>query len=727
MTAHRYSLFFKFLVSYTVLLFVPITAFVNVALNRNIVVLSRETENGFRISLRAAVDDLERRFEHIFRVGAQVAQDPKFSTARYSADTIERRELVRKLATYILTVPEVEELIVFFDDSAAVFSSSSTYSKATLFERIYRFKSWTPERARATLGPDRSIVFFPGEEIVINTGSVRRMIPVSMALPNQFESSMQLLFLLDEAEIIDIMSGVLDGRRGSAKLIDENGFTISAVAGKDSMSVPDTEGTDFLTASIDIPSFRLRYDARVDKRDIYAVAEEARAEALRAIALVLILGGFLIAYLMYANYRPLERFRKLSERIFQRDFNGRNLLSDVSARTESLESTLKENRPAIRDSLLRRLVEGAYPDKAAFNVEASSLDCFLEGDRYSVFLVSFSDNPNRIRKRTAIQAIESSASSGTLLAFESLELDAIGAVAARDDFTLEHIETLARGFCEALARYGIVIAIGCGATRGAFVDIPAAYAEARFALDSCYATEASMVIFRPESRTARTAVYPHEYLERIARALREADEGGIAASLEALMEAAKRGNIPAIMARAVAMEIEGYLLDLRRSIPSSTVADAPPSQRESSTFPAYLRAVSAYAAALCPRIKPVVGSERENRRSRFFEYMEAHFDDPNFTADAMAEEFGTTVSNLSHQFKAACGTTVADQLKTLRFEKAKRLLLQTQMSIREIVLDVGYYNESSFVRSFRVAFGCSPGEYRRRGGDSRQPAPKASR
>ena len=52
-------------------------------------------------------------------------------------------------------------------------------------------------------------------------------------------------------------------------------------------------------------------------------------------------------------------------------------------------------------------------------------------------------------------------------------------------------------------------------------------------------------------------------------------------------------------------------------------------------------------------------------------------------------------------------------LTGVRIREAKRLLLETQMTISEVALAVGYSSASFFIRSFKKTEGISPSEYRK--------------
>lgn len=81
---------------------------------------------------------------------------------------------------------------------------------------------------------------------------------------------------------------------------------------------------------------------------------------------------------------------------------------------------------------------------------------------------------------------------------------------------------------------------------------------------------------------------------------------------------------------------------------------------------------------------------------------------------SIADHFGLSFSNLSHQFKNCTGTNISSFISTLKLTYAKKLLSSTTLSVTEIAIRLGYSQASGFIRKFRQAEGISPGEYRNR-------------
>ena len=94
-------------------------------------------------------------------------------------------------------------------------------------------------------------------------------------------------------------------------------------------------------------------------------------------------------------------------------------------------------------------------------------------------------------------------------------------------------------------------------------------------------------------------------------------------------------------------------------------------------------------------------------------YIHANCFDCSFSLQDAAESVSMTVSRLSSFYKKMTGTYLVDYVSSIRLTKARQLLEKTDMPIKEISLQVGYSNPSSFIRRFRQMTGMSPGDYRR--------------
>lgn len=92
--------------------------------------------------------------------------------------------------------------------------------------------------------------------------------------------------------------------------------------------------------------------------------------------------------------------------------------------------------------------------------------------------------------------------------------------------------------------------------------------------------------------------------------------------------------------------------------------------------------------------------------------IEESYCQPEFSISVMADHFQIGVAYMSSLVKKELGINFSDYLWSLRLEKAKKLLRETNLSIDKISVEVGYLNTSSFRRKFKQDTGNTPSWYR---------------
>lgn len=92
--------------------------------------------------------------------------------------------------------------------------------------------------------------------------------------------------------------------------------------------------------------------------------------------------------------------------------------------------------------------------------------------------------------------------------------------------------------------------------------------------------------------------------------------------------------------------------------------------------------------------------------------IESRFEE-DLSLDRIAEEVEVSAFHLSRIFKAATGATVLDYMTSTRMEEAKRLMRETNLSIKEVAAAVGYNDQNYFSRVFRRVTGTTPSSFRR--------------
>ena len=94
-------------------------------------------------------------------------------------------------------------------------------------------------------------------------------------------------------------------------------------------------------------------------------------------------------------------------------------------------------------------------------------------------------------------------------------------------------------------------------------------------------------------------------------------------------------------------------------------------------------------------------------------YMKVHFKEP-INLEFIAEKCGLSTSYFSRKFKEQTGENYIDVLTDIRIREAQKLLGTTDMSIMEIIEEVGYCDDKHFRKLFSKVTGLKPTEYRKK-------------
>jgi transcriptional regulator GlxA family with amidase domain len=96
---------------------------------------------------------------------------------------------------------------------------------------------------------------------------------------------------------------------------------------------------------------------------------------------------------------------------------------------------------------------------------------------------------------------------------------------------------------------------------------------------------------------------------------------------------------------------------------------------------------------------------------RVIAFMRTHLD-ATITLDDLASHAATSKFHFVRIFEEATGNTPHHYLTCLRLQRAKELLLNSDDSVLDVCLEVGYSSHGTFSRTFALFVGLSPTEFR---------------
>ncbi len=86
--------------------------------------------------------------------------------------------------------------------------------------------------------------------------------------------------------------------------------------------------------------------------------------------------------------------------------------------------------------------------------------------------------------------------------------------------------------------------------------------------------------------------------------------------------------------------------------------------------------------------------------------------DRKIPLDELAKSVNLSASRLRHLFKEETGSSLTQYRKAQRLQRARQLLENTFLNLKEVMHKTGFTDRSHFMRDFRKAYGMAPLQHR---------------
>lgn len=536
-------------------------------------------------------------------------------------------------------------------------------------------------------------------------------------------------YLLDSSVIKQRMKSFISDVMPSIAFIDQNKTVITGINSSQFANLTEeftlTEGIYKLGSSSQI------YVCPVESTNLYMISlisdeflsqqlSNAFSDCYLLLFLLSIVGFILIHIAMRSTYIPLHR---LAEKILPPSFREDKYVDQLDTAFETItnekelmERKFQKYQLSIKKSLLDTVLTSSYSEPNSELPDITPLfDSAIKKDLFVIRISPENEKPSYADVQKQLQELLSSDDACILLKKEEdnflLLVNYVGDFDRKSEQLIQFLEKL-HTQCHCLS--------AISNSSSSPMSIPSLCENAIYA--SRYWPKKTIVDYRSLPPVYRSFSYPHEHLAELSQMLDEnrfSAADSIVKELFLIIEHSLHTESP-----MPDFFIRNILLDLLTSIVShlnllginnDSYVDLYYETLYFCRSCPYIEKSAEIAANISKLLEICAHESKTNiSAARLQQLIEASCYSPNFSIYELADQLNISFTYASTLVKKKLNQNFSDYLWTLRLEKAKELLNQTNMSVNEITAAVGYTNTSSFIRKFKQETGVTPSEFRQR-------------
>ncbi len=278
------------------------------------------------------------------------------------------------------------------------------------------------------------------------------------------------------------------------------------------------------------------------------------------------------------------------------------------------------------------------------------------------------------------------------------------------DLIIRTNEMIVQMHNELLDTYGIWLFAGIGKNTDNIVNVWESYQQAIEA--ASYISK--KYIFLPYefiNKDSSVFYYPSELSTKLIHFITTGNTSQVLELFNLLhQENIEERSLPLKMLQFLLSDIKNTLLKARFALPSSIPEDVLKDLDACFDQHISFKLCEDIALKLCKLF--TAETNDANLISSIEKYIHENYADPSMGLNKISDEFQISESYFSHMFKEKTGVNFSTYLETIRLNEATRLIRETDTSLNELYILIGYNNANSFRRAFKKVYGITPSAMR---------------
>jgi AraC-like DNA-binding protein len=409
-------------------------------------------------------------------------------------------------------------------------------------------------------------------------------------------------------------------------------------------------------------------------------------------------------YMAFRNYRPIHDLEHSISDTMKVKETRLDELENIGAIFKKIKQEEIKNQRLIQgqlNSLKRQIVDiilsGGYND--AVQSRTWEMGMVLGGPWFFVLAAA-----TTMEEADLWETIETISISGIKAYYGSLGPDGFFNILMDLGEDPSGINEAAVFFCKECKARGVELRAGAGPPVKNLSRISGSLLGAHSALQKCIAGNQELVFGGKDDAGPENIINGENWAESFSRFLRKQMYGEAAAVLDQVITRLSESTAAIMYQHYMYYNILSVMIgtarEMRININQEKISEA----LMAGIPAAFKEKTLVILEHICTAKTTVVNPEA---MAPIMEYIRAHGCNYNMSLELLHEEFGFSITQLSHMIKSYSGESFRTYVTSIRMKKAQELL-ETDLPIAEIAVQVGYGSVSHFIKTFRTFYGKNP-------------------
>lgn len=560
-------------------------------------------------------------------------------------------------------------------------------------------------------------------------------IPASDSLPTAM-----LIYLLDSRLIEEEFSNYLGSLPGDLYLYDSVYTRLYTYTAGDTPLIPfdnmiKVRGTGLQRIEYDgrhlvllkTPDIQLNLNCAmvVDANIFYAELRGTQTLITVLIALLMLIIVILAMWTAFYNYKPIgdlvshitgnepPSWREQDELSLIR-----SAFDERTSEHERLTNYLLELQPVVTQQLVRRLISGKITSRERFLQLTRNADVPFTRPCNAAFCIPIPKGEQQadlvLQRITRFQPARCTVCWGDLLTDNVLCVIVNFACEGEDSpatTSLRLAQQLSDHLSEGLS---LPVRVGVGRTCEDPLLLPESFAEARTAIQLAPRGAEHVFLYDPQPvRDAETSTLPETpAMNLLTEGIRRGEKSVALSAFDDVVHFILNTTESFAYFRFCSAEVLTQVVHQARSLHLPVEQKRISSLIDYRSQAEFSRNVIPFIEELCTRQQENIQREDSLLNQRVLDFILDAYKRPDLSIQLVSDELDIPRAQITVLLRESVGQNFVQYVSYLRMNEFKRLLTETDKTIKDCVMEIGYCDVPNFLRKFKSIEGMTPGQYR---------------